>query len=188
MPVPEITNEQREIIHYVKEALRQFNQKESYLISRDLSERCICARFAMYLQHVLYESQFHEYVVDVEYNRGSKGNEYAAKVLIVLNEMHRKKQQRPSTRKTEKIVVDLIAHKRGYDLETGFDNLLCIEMKKAYKNLDMSSDLFRLECLTNPLYDFGYKAGFMIVAVQDKDTDTYCLKIHRTYCNGMSTD
>ena len=131
MPVPEITNEQREIIQYVNKALRLFNQREGYLISRDLSERCICARFAMYLQQVLEQSQFHEYVVDVEYNRGSKGNECAAKVLIALDEKRHRNQQHPSTRKTNKIVVDLIAHKRGYDSETGFNNLLCIEMKKA---------------------------------------------------------
>ena len=42
------------------------------------NERCICAKFASYLERAIAESEFREYAVDVEYNRGSRGNEYAA--------------------------------------------------------------------------------------------------------------
>ena len=136
------------------------------MISRDLSERCICAKFASYLERAIAESEFCEYVVDVEYNRGSRGNEHAAKVLNGHN-----------------IVVDLIVHKRGYDEQRGFNNLFCIEMKKAYKRCDLSSDKERLRILTDNFCGFGYKAGFMITATADKIHDEYKLVVESAFYN-----
>lgn len=148
-------------------ALESFNQNEQYLISRDLSERCICAKFASYLERTIAESEFHEYVVDVEYNRGNQGNEYAAKRLNGRN-----------------IVVDLIVHKRGYHEQSGFDNLFCIEMKKAYKRCDLSSDKERLKIMTDSLFGFGYQAGFMITATADRLHNEYKLVIESAFYNG----
>jgi hypothetical protein len=161
-----MTEKQRRITKCVNDAIRDFNMHESYLISRDLSERCICAKFMRYLETTLSESEFNDYVADVEYNRGHNGNEYSAKILH-----------------GRKIVVDLIAHKRGFSKENGFDNLLCIEMKKAYKNADMSSDKERLQILTNSQFGFGYKAGFMIVAFANKKQGQYGLAIDTSFYN-----
>lgn len=145
-------------------ALQNFNQNEQYLISRDLSERCICAKFALYLERTIIDSEFHGYVVDVEYNRGSRGNEHTAKRLNGRN-----------------IVVDLVVHKRGYHEQRGVDNLFCIEMKKAYKRYDLSSDKERLRIMTDSVYGFGYKAGFMITATADKIRDEYKLVIESAF-------
>lgn len=161
-----MTETQIKITECVEAALQSFNLNEQYLISRDLSERCICAKFASYLERTIVESEFHEYVVDVEYNRGSQGNEHAAKRLNGHN-----------------IVVDLIAHKRGYNEQRGFDNLFCIEMKKAYKHCDLSSDKERLRIMTDSLFGFGYKAGFMIVATVDKIRNEYKLVIESAFYN-----
>lgn len=155
---------QRRITECLETALQSFNLNEQYLISRDLSERCICAKFASYLERVIAESEFNEYVVDVEYNRGSRGNEHAAKIL-----------------NGQKIVVDLIVHKRGYDEQEGFDNLLCIEMKKTYKRYDLSSDIRRLKIMTDRFSGFGYKAGFMITATANKQIGEYKLIIERSF-------
>lgn len=119
-----------------------------------------------YLERAIAESEFREYVVDVEYNRGSRGNEYAAKVLNGHN-----------------IVVDLVVHKRGYDEQRGFDNLFCIEMKKAYKRCDLSSDKERLRILTDDFLGFGYKAGFMITATADIFHDEYKLVVESYFYN-----
>ena len=74
-----MTETQNRVTACLNSALQSFNQNEQYLISRDLSERCICAKFASYLERAIAESEFCEYVVvDVEYNRGSRGNEHAA--------------------------------------------------------------------------------------------------------------
>ena len=73
-----MTETQNRVTACLNSALQSFNQNEQYLISRDLSERCICAKFASYLERAIAESEFCEYVVDVEYNRGSRGNEHDA--------------------------------------------------------------------------------------------------------------
>ena len=151
-----MTDKQLKITNCIVSAIDNFNANESYLISRDLSERCICAKFMSYLEKTISESEFSDYLVDVEYNRGYHGNECAVKMLHGRN-----------------IVVDLIVHKRGFSEEIGFDNLICIEMKKAYKNPDMRSDKERLHIMTDNQYGFGYKAGFMIVAVTDKHNGKY---------------
>ena len=161
-----MTEIQNRVTARLNSALQSFNQNEQYLISRDLSERCICAKFASYLERSIAESEFREYVVDVEYNRGSRGNEHAAKVLNGHN-----------------IVVDLIVHKRGYDEQRGFDNLFCIEMKKAYKRCDLSSDKERLRILTDDLCGFGYKAGFMITANADQVHGEYKLIVESAFYN-----
>ncbi len=159
-----MTETQRRITECLEAALHDFNQHEQYLISRDLSERCICAKFASYLERSIAESEFSEYVVDVEYNRGSKGNEHAAKMLNGRN-----------------IVVDLIVHKRGYDEQRGFDNLFCIEMKKEYRRCDLSSDKERLRILTDDFSGFGYKAGFMVTATANKRIGEYKLVIESSF-------
>ena len=159
--------EQQAIKKCVTEALSSFNASERYLILRDLSERCICAKLMSYLEKAIAASKFSDYVVDVEYNRGSRGNQYAIKKLRGRN-----------------IVVDLIVHKRGYSIENDSDNnLICIEMKKAYKRPDMTADMDRLRLMTDCQYGFGYKAGFMIVAVADERSDKYELQIASTYYN-----
>ena len=63
----------------VYSAISTFNKDERYLIKNDLSERCICARFAMHLTEALKGTEYSDYLVDVEYNRGMDGHERAAK-------------------------------------------------------------------------------------------------------------
>lgn len=111
-------------------------------------------------------SKFHfgEYTVDVEYNRGNEAIE-----------------SDPKTLKNKKIVVDLIVHKRGFDEENGFDNLICIEMKKDYKRLNLEPDKERLRNLVNYRYRFCYEAGFMIVIHSDKKQQKYELRIESSY-------
>ena len=122
MPITsEITHDnaserQKQLLEYVRQAISDFNSKETYLIIHDLSERCICSKFASYLKKALPETEFKEYSVDVEYNRGYDG----------IEEMPKKLDDR-------KIVVDLIVHMRGCSKDSGFNNLICIEMKKSYK-------------------------------------------------------
>ncbi|MCD8326162.1 MAG: hypothetical protein LUC90_05615 [Lachnospiraceae bacterium] len=89
----------------VDKAIKTFNEQEKYLLENDLSERCICARFAMHLSNVLKGTEYSEYLVDVEYNRSADGCERGIKRLD-----------------NHPITVDLIVHKRGYDCDYGFDN------------------------------------------------------------------
>lgn len=159
--------ESRELIESLEdivcEAISVFNEQERYLIENDLSERCICARFAVTLTEVLRHTQYHEYVVDVEYNRGANGSERAIKRLC-----------------DAMIVVDMIVHKRGYDCTFGFDNLICIEMKKLKNRRGCDDDENRLRKMTAYDYGFCYKLGLMLVI----DNKLNAIKIKSMFSNG----
>ena len=147
----------------VCEAIRVFNEQERYLIENDLSERCVCARFAMTLSEILRHTQYKEYIVDVEYNRGIDGSERAIKRLC-----------------DAMIVVDLIVHKRGYDCKYGSDNLICIEMKKLKNRRGCMSDEDRLKKMTACNYGFCYKLGIMLII----DDELNIIKIKSKFSNG----
>ena len=136
----------RELGSIVEEAVKNFNEKEKYLIENDLSERCMCARFALHLTKALQKTCYEEYEVDVEYNRGADEYERAIKRL-----------------NDPMITVDLVVHKRGYDCIYGFDNLICLEMKKSKDRRGCNSDENRLKCMTSREYGFNYKLGIMLV-------------------------
>ncbi len=146
MPYKQFLETQLRLKNIVEDAIRSFNANELYLVENDVSERCICAKFAFYLSEILKYTEYSEYDVDVEYNRGNKGDQRRAKMLL-----------------DKPITVDLIVHKRGYDPVRGFDNLICIEMKKSTDRRGYTSDEDRLDQMTNYCYGFCYKAGFMIV-------------------------
>lgn len=154
----------------VNKAISAFNEHETHLIRNDLSERSICAKFANYLEHEIQNSRFADYFVDVEYNRGYGGNENAIKQHNGHN-----------------IVLDLVVHKRRYSEPFGFDNLICIEMKKEYKNPDLSDDKQRLMELTDLSGRFQYKAGYMIVAFADHQQGKYGLQIDTAFYNGRAS-
>ena len=147
----------------VEQAVNSFNRKEQYLIKNDLSERCICARFAMHLAQALENSPYSKYEVDIEYNRGADGKERAIKRLC-----------------NDIIVVDLVVHKRGYDERIGFDNLICIEMKKTSNRKGCDSDEKRLKNMTGADYGFCYNLGIMILI----DNKQNLLRIKSRFCEG----
>ena len=136
----------KDLINIVEAAIMSFNEEEEYLIASDLSERCICARFAMHLSKALINTRYQDYDVDVEYNRGAYGKDLSAKII-----------------ENKRIVVDLIVHRRGYNCETGYDNLICIEMKKSTDRRGCSNDEERLRKMTDCGYGFNYKIAAMIL-------------------------
>lgn len=158
-----MNTKQNELKTIVQSAINKFNANEIYLLDRDLSERCICAKFAMYLERELIETEYSDYFVDVEYNRGMNGNEYAKKMLH-----------------NRDAIVDLIVHKRGVNPETdSFDNLICIEMKKKGGWRNLADDKSRLQTMTNPQCGFNYRIGFMLIARKSG------IVINDTFCNSI---
>ena len=155
---------QQKLKNIVNLAINKFNEREKYLIENNLSERCICSKFAEYLSIEIKSSEFMGYEVDVEYNRGNHGVENSPKTLC-----------------DQKIVVDLIVHKRGYNIITGFNNLICVEMKKSNdsrRSHGIINDEDRLRKLTEYQYSFNYQIGFMIIA----DINNKELYIKSEYC------
>ena len=144
----------------VQNTINYFNQNETYLISRDVSERCICSKLASYLEKAINGTEYSEYSVDVEYNRGLE-------------------ERDPKSLGGKKIVVDIIVHKRGRQYGSG--NLICIEMKKGYKHPWLAPDKDRLSKLTSREYGYHYSAGFMILAEADKKNEQYGLRIESEF-------
>lgn len=134
-----------ELERLVETAICEFNRKDSKLIMGNLSERCICAKFANHLEKVLNKTLYKDYDVDVEYNRDSHDYQYAKKAIGDV----------------KCATVDLIVHKRGTN-----ENLICIEMKKSSKARFLVNDKKRLAIMTDNY--FNYRIGFMIVAENDK--------------------
>ena len=156
---------QEQILNVLNEAIVTFNSNERYLMINDLSERCICSKFASYLERAINKSSFKDYVVDVEYNRGYGGCDHNIKMLF-----------------GSRIFVDLIVHKRGYDNLLGFDNLICIEMKKANNTSSLAKDKERLKALTDTSNGYDYKAGFMLV-IRENALEIEELFLNRNYLN-----
>lgn len=154
-----MNNQQQELRAIVCRALETFNNQETYLIENDLSERCICSRFAMHLTNSLQDSEYREYVVDVEYNRGAYGKENGIKKID-----------------GHSITVDLIVHKRGFDHQSGFVNLICIEMKKSTDRRGCYADISRLRKMCSCDYSFYYQIGFILLINMKNN----CIEIKET--------
>lgn len=154
--------EDSRLLGVVTRAIVLFNQNELFLIENNLSERCICARFVRYMEKALEEHFIYGYDVDVEYNRGDGGIDSNPKMLG-----------------GKLIIVDLIVHKRGYN--NGYDNLICIEMKKSSSGRDIKSDKDRLKKMVTPYMAYQYQAGFMILIDQSKRRNLYGMRIESEY-------
>ncbi len=168
--------EQARLKRIVENSIGSFNTNEKYLLENNLSERCICARFALYLQNEISGScTYQDYIVDVEYNRGAKGKDYEPKRL--------NDNDKP-------ITVDLIVHKRGFSEQVrqhgerqiiGYCNLICIEMKKprntTRSNIAILADKERLRTMTRNNEGFSYSIGFMIFVNSDS------LSINESFCD-----
>lgn len=130
---------------FVQKAIDRFLREDYYLLQTDSSERGVCHRLAMYLEQEI-STDYPDYRVDTEFNRGCSGKGYRPKVLD-----------------DKKISIDIAAHIRKLNANREYDNLIAIEMKKTKEDKKkIDSDKNRLAKLTDMSHGFGYKAGFFI--------------------------
>ena len=142
------------------QSLSQFFANETQNIISGVSERNLCARFAMILERTAHNEGFNNYYADVEYNRKQNGE-----VKTILDD------------NMQIIVInsDLILHSRG-EIPSR-DNLITIEMKKSNRpESEKISDRTRLRTMTKSSYDdiwsadgethpehvCGYEIGYFI--------------------------
>ena len=124
---------------HLEKALRELVERDAELFTWNVSERCIAARLAHYLQN-----QIDDLSVDVEYNRVARTPktlnlpEECAKTLGDNNE--------------PLVIPDIILHHRGPD----GPNLLVIEVKKSTNPCSRNCDRLRLHAFRGQLhYRFG---------------------------------
>jgi hypothetical protein len=134
-----------------REALEQFLAREIALVRKNIHEQALCGRLARYVEVAKDKRGFHQYYVDVEYDRHGDRRKtiYNAKTGEPIN-----------------IVCDLLLHSRG---EQEDDNLIAVEMKKASgKAKDKQTDRERLQALTTKRpeggdeYVWDYKLGYYL--------------------------
>ena len=99
----------------IQKAINRFNNESDCisLIKCDVSERDLCAQLMCILKDELKQTEFSDYCVNIEYNRGMDGDLNKAKMID-----------------NKLAVLDLVVHKIIPDEDTGFNNLICIEKKK----------------------------------------------------------
>ena len=105
--------EQFEIEEKINEALKQLRNKDSVLLSNNLSERAICHKLAIYIENI-----FIDWDVDCEYNKIPTG----CKILDII-------PRGKSNSEKRKVFPDIIVHKRNTN-----DNFIVIEIKKSMNN------------------------------------------------------
>lgn len=122
-------------------------QNDLCLLQKDVNERSISHRFAIYLDQL-----FGDWGVDCEYNRNHSNTKQLDIVRKIL--IRTKTKLEPDDTTSKSVFPDVIVHHRGKD-----ENLLVIEMKKTTNRL---SDDFDFEKLKGFRQQFGYKyAAFL---------------------------
>jgi hypothetical protein len=133
-----------EVGRRLEDALREVVRSDRYLLENNLSERCIAARLAMYLQ-----ARFPEFAVDIEYNR--QGIEVKRLGDLPVNCANGRDEHGRAI-----VVPDVIVHRRGHD----GPNLLVLELKKTTNPDRGDCDRIRLHAFRRQL---RYRYGALIV-------------------------
>jgi len=113
--------------------------EDKYVLEHNLGERCLAHRFAVHLASV-----FSDWDVDCEYNRNGDR----------LKEIPLSDECRELLRKTDRVVPDIIVHKRGPQ----GPNLLAIEVKREGQPGE-ECDLAKLRGYISMI---GYSYGFYV--------------------------
>jgi len=123
-------------------ALREFFGREAFLMERDLGERTLTHRLAVYI-----EKQFSGWEVDCDYNRLGERTMRLPHGTIVSTDDHLGKS----------IFPDIVVHQRDIP-----NNLLALELRKATNHQPIEHDQHKLRALTDPHLWFAYSIGVMV--------------------------
>ncbi|EHR7861429.1 TPA: hypothetical protein NJ344_004824 [Vibrio parahaemolyticus] len=123
-----------EVAEQVIASLRQFIDRDRYLLEVNANERSLTHRIGMYLQ-----AQFERYDVDCEFNRDG----HDPKELYIGTEDTTVFDDNAMT-----VYPDIIVHRRG----SNNDNLLVIEFKKSSSSVGSGKDMLKLRAYKTDLH------------------------------------
>src|ERR1700753_513925 len=123
-------------------ALQEFFARETTLMERDLGERALTHRLAVYI-----DKQFRGWEVDCDYDRLGDRTMRLPHGSIVSTDDHYGKSVYP----------DIVVHQREIP-----NNLLAIEVRKASNHQPIEHDQHKLKALTDPHLWFAYSTGAMV--------------------------
>ncbi|MCU6708005.1 hypothetical protein M6D81_04700 [Paenibacillus sp. J5C_2022] len=150
---------------YIKRALnnsiKEFLDRDKYLLEKNVSERAISHKIASYL-----EDEFGSfYDVDCEFNRNASNEAELKKILVIHNEIKELPGIKSNPRIHEidgeeyyefSVYPDIIVHKRGRSNR----NILIIEIKKSNSSITKDYDYCKLKAYTDSKYnDLKYQYG-----------------------------
>jgi hypothetical protein len=124
-------------------AVRDFYANDRFLFEKDVGERTITHRFAVYL-----ERQFSGWAVDCNYDRLGERTLHLPHGTIISTDDHLGKS----------IYPDVVVHRR--EIPT---NLLAVEIRKAANHTALEHDQHKLTALTDPHVWFAYSIGVLLV-------------------------
>ena len=118
------------------QANENFLKNELELIITNVSETSLCGALKAHMEKQIQDDKFDGYHIDIEYNRNN-GN-----IKTIIDDGC----------KVLSVKCDYILHSRGHHVEQ--DNLLALEMKKAYRRKqEKDADRNRLIALTKSTYN-----------------------------------
>jgi hypothetical protein len=127
----------------VVSALGELYAREGFLFEKDLGERALTHRLAVYL-----ERQFPGWQVDCDYDRLGERTLRMPKGSIVSTDDHLGKSVYP----------DIVVHQRAIP-----ENLLAVEVRKASNHQPPEHDRHKLRAMTDPHLWFAYWIGLYLV-------------------------
>lgn len=133
----------RSELNKVVTALQELYSRERFLLDKDVGERALTHRFAVYL-----ERRFPSWSVDCDFDRLGERTLNLPHGSIVSTDDHLGKS----------IYPDVVVHKR--EIPT---NLLAVEIRKASNHQSLAHDQHKLRALTDPQVWFAYSTGVLLV-------------------------
>ncbi|WOH83193.1 hypothetical protein RX327_08630 [Bradyrhizobium sp. BEA-2-5] len=124
-------------------AVEEFYAQEMFLLERDLGERTLTHRLAVYV-----ERQFSGWQVDCNYDRLGERTLHLPHGTIISTDDHLGKS----------IYPDVVVHQREIP-----NNLLAIEIRKASNHTPLEHDEHKLRALTDPNVWFAYAMGVLVI-------------------------
>lgn len=140
-------------------ALRDFYAHETFLFEKDVGERAVTHRFAVYL-----ERQFSGWAVDCNYDRLGERTLHLPRGAIISTDDHLGKS----------IYPDVVVHQREIP-----NNLLCVEIRKASNHTSLDHDQHKLMALTDAHVWFAYWIGVLLVL------DRHAVTTSEVYVSGV---
>ena len=140
-------------------ALRDFYAQEGFLFEKDIGERAITHRLAVYL-----ERQFSGWSVDCNYDRLGERTLHLPHGTIISTDDHLGKS----------IYPDVVVHQREIP-----NNLLAVEIRNASNHTALAHDQHKLLGLTDPHVWFAYWIGVLLVL------DSHSVTLSEVYVSGL---
>lgn len=124
-------------------AVRDFYAHETFLFEKDVGERAVTHRFAVYL-----EKQFSGWSTDCNYDRLGERTLHLPRGSIISTDDHLGKS----------IYPDIVVHQREIP-----NNLLAVEIRKASNHTPLEHDQHKLRALTDVHVWFPFWIGLLLV-------------------------